>query len=169
VSTIDGCVVDPRGLDVEALIAMRRAHGDAFVSHIGSDDPKALFDVEADVLVPGARAGVITPEVAERLKTRWVVPAANVPYMAGAIEVLKRRRVRYLADFVCNAGATIGYTSGAAEPSEVFRHVERTIGDLQNRAGADPRGPYEGACAIAEDFLRTWRADDGMPPGPPLA
>lgn len=172
VSTIEGCVVDPAGLDVEALIALRRIHGDAFVQHAGARfdaDPKALFEVKAEVLVPGARTGVITADVAERLGTRWIVPAANVPYAADAIDVLRSRRVRYLADFVCNVGATAGYTSGAKDVRELFGHVARTITDLQARAGAHPSGPYEGACVIAEEFLKTWRGSDGLPDSPPLS
>ncbi|MGH2759583.1 MAG: hypothetical protein ACRDKJ_08465, partial [Actinomycetota bacterium] len=172
VSTIEGCLFDAAGLDVEALLGLRRAYGDGFVHQAGarSDaDARALFDVDADILVPGARTGVITAGVAERLKTRWIVPASNVPYTADALDVLRRRRVRYLADFVCNAGATIGFTSGAEGPGELFRHVERTISKLQSEAGAHPSGPYEGACAMAEAFLRTWREPDGLPDGPPLA
>ena len=172
VSTIQGVVCDPAGLDVEALLTLRRAHGDAFVHHAGcafDPDPKALFSTEADILVPGARTGVISADVAQRLKARWIVPAANVPYTADALEVLRSRRVRYLADFVCNAGATIGFTSGASEPSTLFAHVEQTIARLQEQAGAHPSGPYEGACRIAEDYLRTWRGPDAMPDGPPLA
>lgn len=172
VSTIQGCIFDPAGLDVEAMLSLRRAHGDGFVHHAGArfePDPKALFEIDAEILVPGARTGVITADVAERLRARWIVPASNVPYAKDALEVLRRRRVRYLADFVCNAGATIGFTSGADGPGELFRHVERTISRLQARAGAHPSGPYEGACAMAEDFMRTWRGEDGMPDGPPLA
>ncbi|HYZ91830.1 MAG TPA: Glu/Leu/Phe/Val dehydrogenase dimerization domain-containing protein [Actinomycetota bacterium] len=172
VSTIEGCLFDPVGLDVEALMTLRRAHGDAFVRHAAGrfeEDPKALFSVDADVLVPGARTGVITAEIANGLKTRWIVPAANVPYTADAIEVLRSRRVSYLADFVCNVGATAGYTSNAKDVGELFGHVARTITSLQAKAGGHPSGPYEGACAIAEDYLRSWRGDDGMPDGPPLA
>lgn len=172
VSTIEGCVFDPAGLDVEAMLSLRCAHGDGFVHHAGARfdaDPKALFETDADILVPGARTGVITADVAERLRTRWIVPASNVPYTKGALEVLRRRRVRYLADFVCNAGATIGFTSGAEGPGELFRHIEKKISELQERAGAHPSGPYEGAVAMAEEFMRTWRGEDGMPDGPPLA
>lgn len=172
ISTIAGCVHDPGGLDVELMFQLRQAHGDAFVHHAGhqaSQDPAALFDVEADILVPGARAGVITPEMAERLKVRWIVPAANVPYTARAIDVLKRRGVRFLADFVCNAGATIGFICGADTAAGVFQEVERTITALMSEASVDPAGPYAGACGIAERYLSTWRDPDGMPDGPPLA
>ncbi len=172
VSTIDGCVFDPSGLDVELLFGCRREHGDAFVTRVGiahDPDPRALFDVEADVLVPGARVGVITADVAERLRTRWIAPAANVPYTADAIATLRARRVRYLPDFVCNAGATIGYTSGARDAGELFRHVGQNIEALMSEAGAYPQGPYEGACAIAERYIRSWRGPERMPEDPPLA
>jgi glutamate dehydrogenase/leucine dehydrogenase len=172
VSTIEGCVFEPAGLDVETLLSLRHAYGDGFVTHAGGrydPDPAALFDVEADVLVPGARTGVITAEVANRLKTRWIAPAANVPYTKGAIDVMRTRRVRYLPDFVCNAGATIGYTSDVDGPGALFQHVEKTISGLMSRAAAHPNGPFEGACMIAESFIESWRGPDGLPEGPPLA
>jgi glutamate dehydrogenase (NAD(P)+) len=171
VSTIEGCVHDEKGLDVEMLLSLRSAHGDAVVKHVGGEyqeSPATLFDVEADVLVPGARTGVITPEVAEKLKMRWIAPAANVPYTAAAIPVLKGRRIRYLADFVCNAGALIGYSTNARDVSAIFVQVEKTIMQLTYEAGTDP-WPFEGACRIAERYIETWRGPDGMPPGPPLA
>lgn len=169
ISTIDGCVHGQAGLDVELMFQLRRAHGDAFVHNAGLEskpDPATLFDVEADVLVPGARTGVITPEVAERLKVRWIVPAANVPYTARAIDVLRRRGVRFLPDFVCNAGATIGFICGADTAAGVFREVERTVTELMSEASVDPAGHYAGGCRIAERFLSTWRE---LPEGPPLA
>jgi len=82
---------------------------------------------------------------------------------------MRTRRVRYLPDFVCNAGATIGYTSDAPTPGELFRHVEKTIMTLMSQAAADPRGPFEGGCAIAESYIETWRGAEGLPEGPPLA
>jgi glutamate dehydrogenase/leucine dehydrogenase len=152
-------------------MSLRYIHGDRFVHHVGltTEAPDALFDVEADVLVPGARTGVITEEVANRLRSRWLVPAANVPYTAVALDVLRKRRIRYLPDFVCNAGATIGYMSDVQGPGELFQHVERTINRIMAEATADPRGSFEGACKMAERFIEGWRGADEMPDGPPLA
>jgi glutamate dehydrogenase/leucine dehydrogenase len=172
VSTLAGCVFDRGGLDVELLLSLRPEHGDDVIHHVGgttSSDPGALFDVDAEVLVPGARTGVITPQVAQRLKTRWIAPAANVPYTKDAIDTMRARRICYLPDFVCNAGATIGYTFGADDVAGLFAGVDERIVKVMSEAGADPRGPFEGACAIAERFIETWRGPDGMPPGPPLA
>ena len=85
VSTVAGCVVDASGLDVERLLALRHVHGDACVRRYGlpAEPPSRLFTaVDADVVIPGARPGVISRRVAESLPSavRVVAPAANVPY-----------------------------------------------------------------------------------------
>jgi hypothetical protein len=38
-----------------------------------------------------------------------------------------------------------------------------------SEAASYPQGPFEGACAMAERFIETWRGPDGLPSGPPLA
>jgi glutamate dehydrogenase/leucine dehydrogenase len=172
VSTLVGSVADPDGLDVEELWHLKERHGDELVRHLGLavSPPSALFDAPADVLVPGARPGVIDRDRARRLEVRAVAPAANVPYATGTPEILQERGVCALPDFVCNAGAVIGYVSfGIDDHAEILRSVEKRIRDLVHAACEDPAGPFHGACAIAEDFLRGWRGEGGMPPGPPLA
>jgi glutamate dehydrogenase/leucine dehydrogenase len=172
VSTLEGCVRDPAGIDVELLIQLRKAHGDACVWHVGRevDPPECLFEADAEVLVPGARTGVITSAVAQRLRTRWVVPAANAPYAAGVPELLHARGIRALPDFVCNCGAVIGYTSDpGAGPGELFREVESRIAALVAEASTDPGGYFAGGCRIAERFIESWRGPDGVPSGGPVA
>jgi glutamate dehydrogenase/leucine dehydrogenase len=172
VSTIAGCVVSPLGFDVDELWRLRARHGDDFVRHAGIEvlPPSALFDVEADVLVPGARPGVIDLERAGHLRVRAIVPAANVPYAAGTIKILRERGVLALADFICNAGAVMGYLSPAASShEEVLESVERKIRELVAAASSHPRGPFAGASALAEEFLGTWRDTSGMPRAPALA
>ncbi len=90
VSTIEGALVDPDGLDVPLLLGLRREHGDRLVHEAGLEvQPReALFGVECDVLVPGARPDVITAGSASTLRAAAVVPAANIPYADGAVEAL---------------------------------------------------------------------------------
>ena len=149
-----------------------REVGDGLVARLGRPclPRDALFEIDADVVVPGARVGVIDEQRAARVAARTVVPAANVPYTAGGLEVLADRGIDGHADFVCNAAAVVGYTSPAsASPTQVLDRVERTIGELARASSEDARGPFPGACALAEEFLRTWRAPGMSPPGPPLA
>ncbi len=172
VSTVAGCVADPAGLDVERLLELRRLHGDDCVAHYGPapGPPGALFSaVEADVLVPGTRPGVISRAVAGALPpgVRVVAPAANVPYTREGAEVLRRRGIAALPDFVCNAGAVIGYRSALdASPETVLADVDRKIAELTSEALSHPGGPLAGACERAAAFLRGWW---GEPPAPPFA
>jgi glutamate dehydrogenase (NAD(P)+) len=171
-STLAGSVANAGGIDVEDLWCLRAKHGDDLVRHLRLEvrPPAALFEVEADVLVPGARTGVIDTERARRAAARVIAPAANVPYVAAAPEVLGARGVLALPDFICNAGAVLGYVSNTvASHREMLDLVERRIADLITAAMKHPRGAFAGGCSLAEEFLRGWREPSGMPSGPPLA
>jgi glutamate dehydrogenase/leucine dehydrogenase len=161
----------PQGFDVRKLLELRRRHGDRLVEHLdGEVRPAAdLFDVEADVLVPGARPGIIDERRAAALRIAVVAPAANVPYTRKGLETLRRRGVPALADFVCNAGATIGYVAGVKSAEHALRAVEKRVRELTRRSLEHPDGPFAGAAAAAEAALRKWVAPEQMPDGPPLA
>jgi glutamate dehydrogenase/leucine dehydrogenase len=172
VSTVAGCVADPAGLDVGRLLALRHEHGDECVLRYGGPvvPPAGLFtDVSADVLVPGTRPGTISGQAAAALPpgVRVVAPAANAPYTAEGAAVLRQRGIVALPDFVCNAGAVIGYRSSPdATPGQVLATVEATIGGIIREALSHSGGPLAGACERAGKFLRGWW---GEPPAPPFA
>jgi glutamate dehydrogenase (NAD(P)+) len=172
VSTVAGCVADPSGLDVGRLLELRREHGDACVLRYGrpAGPPGELFTaVDADVVIPGARPGVISRQVAESLPAavRVVAPAANVPYTREGVQTLHRRGIAALPDFVCNAGAVIGYRSALdATPEHVLASAGDKIDALITEALGHSGGPFAGACERAAAFLRGWRGDA---PGPPFA
>src|SRR5580658_7557058 len=70
VSTVAGCIADPTGLDVGLLTALRGAHGDECVARYGLPvrPPGELFTaIDADVVVPGTRPGVIGARAAKSL------------------------------------------------------------------------------------------------------
>lgn len=172
VSTLAGYISDPAGLDVELLLALRRVHGDACVSRYGRPVRPAaeLFtEVSADVVVPGTRPGAIGARQAELLPAgvQVIAPAANAPYTAAGADGLRQRGIVALPDFVCNAGAVIGYRSAAdASPGQVLAAVDEAVTRLIRKALAHPDGPLAGACEQAAGFLRSWW---GEPPPPPFA
>jgi glutamate dehydrogenase/leucine dehydrogenase len=170
-STIDGCVIRQEGFDVAKLLVLRRQFGDRLVEHLdlAVRPPAQLFEVEADVLIPGARPGVVDERTAGQTKARVVAPAANVPYTRGGLKALQARGIPALADFVCNCGATIGYVAGVDDADRAQRAVEKRVRELTRRSLAHPKGPHAGASEIAERHLRRWVAADQMPDGPPLA
>jgi glutamate dehydrogenase (NAD(P)+) len=163
VSTVEGALVDPDGLDVEALLELRTEHGDAFVNHasVPASPRSALFEVECDVLVPGARPDAITPELATTLRCAAVIPVANVPYAAAAVDALARKGVLALPDFVTNAGGVQLYEAPECQedsPTRCLEAVERLVGETVRRvlgaSTADGITPMESALRIARDYLR---------------
>lgn len=175
ISTVEGCVVSPAGFDVEQLWALRAEHGDAWVHHAAVDvHPKgALFDVQADVLVPGARPACIDAAVAARLAVAHVVPGANVPYTGAGLDVLRRRGIAAHADFLCNAGGALGYNHPEAQAAttlaELQRFLDRFMAETVGDTLEHPGGPYAGACARAEMFAASWLGPDEVPTRWPLA
>ncbi len=172
VSTLAGCLADPSGLDVEALLTLRRTHGDACVRHYGRPvgPPAELFTaVDADVIVPGTRPGVISARTAGSLPSGvlMIAPAANVPYTAPGADVLRQRGIVALPDFVCNAGAALGYRSAPdATPDQVLASVGAKISGLILDLMDHPGGPLTAAYERGDEFLRGWW---GEPPGPAFA
>jgi glutamate dehydrogenase (NAD(P)+) len=165
VSTVEGALVDPAGLDVYELLALRERHGDLLVDHapVPAQPREALFTVECDVLVPGARPHVIAPESAAELRCAAVVPAANVPYAPGATDALAARGILALPDFVTNAGGIHLYEAPECQedPGACLAAVERLVGETTRRvlaaADAERVTPTQAALGIARDFLAAQR------------
>ncbi|HYK66731.1 MAG TPA: Glu/Leu/Phe/Val dehydrogenase dimerization domain-containing protein [Streptosporangiaceae bacterium] len=171
ISTIAGSVADPSGLDIERLLELRNSYGDDCVAHYGRpiDPPAGLFGTDADVVVPGARPGVISSRLAQSLPAavRVVAPAANAPYTARGAGVLRGRGIAALPDFVCNAGAVLGYRAAPEDtPAQVLAAAGDRITEIISLVLSHPSGPLTGACEHAGTFLRTWW---GEPPAPPFA
>ncbi len=166
ISTVEGALLAPDGLDVDHLLALRDAHGDALVHHapVPVRPREELFSAECDILVPGARPDVITAESASSLRCAAVVPIANIPYAAGATDALQARGILALPDFVTNAGGVHLYEAPECQedPAECLRAVERLIGDAVERlldsAEAEGVTPTRAALDLARDFLRAAQA-----------
>jgi len=170
VSTVDGLLADPAGLDVDALFALREQFGDALVAH-GSAPVRPreeLFDLECDVLVPGARPNSITRDVAARLRCAVVAPGANVPFGPGAVEELHRRGIVAVPDFIANAGGIHLYESigEGASPPEALAQIETLIREAVARTlvAADGAGvtPLAAAFRAGREFLAETGAEDEL-------
>jgi glutamate dehydrogenase (NAD(P)+) len=163
VSTVEGALVDPAGLDVDELLALRTRYGDAFVHYgpVAVQSREALFAVECEVLVPGARPHVIAPESASELRCAAVVPAANIPYAPGATEALAALRILALPDFVTNAGGIHLYEAPECreDPAACLAAVEWLVAETTRRVLAASDGdratPTQAALEIAREFLST--------------
>jgi glutamate dehydrogenase (NAD(P)+) len=170
ISTGEGSVHQPKGFEAAVLGQAWIEHGPALVEHL--DVPRAgpgsLWEVQAEVLFVGSKAGVVDHQLAGSLHCAAVVPSGPVPVTARALAVLQRNGVTVLPDFVTCGGPVFAMWSGDDATIESVRAtaavgVQGVLGEIVSATD----GPFLAASHKAESFLRTWREE--LPFGRPLA
>lgn len=136
VSTAEGAIHDPAGIDVAALLKLQAEAGDAVVREYGSYRPADdLLRIETDVLVPAAREDVVDADVAGATTARLVVEGANMPTTLAARQVLASRGVAVIPDFIANAGGVVAGAHSmtarnspfAPDPAQVFAMISEKL------------------------------------------
>ncbi|MET9649797.1 Glu/Leu/Phe/Val dehydrogenase dimerization domain-containing protein [Streptomyces sp. NPDC006460] len=166
VADVKGSIVNPDGLDVEALLAARDAHGTVDRSVLRPGDREegadAWLSVDAEVLVPAAVSYAIDTEAQERIRARWIVEAANMPVLAEAEERLTARGVVVLPDVVVNSGTNAWwwwtlFGDVEADADQAFAQVKRAmrslVGRVLDRSEAAGTTPRAAAHALVEERL----------------
>jgi glutamate dehydrogenase (NAD(P)+) len=123
-------VSDSKGIDYEKLMKTKSEKKTVTAYQDGKVlEGKAVFEVDCDILVPGARPNVITAENAGRVKAKYITEAANLPIPADVELLLAKKGRVVLPDFVANAGGVISSwceTAGIGE-KEMFSVVKEKI------------------------------------------
>jgi glutamate dehydrogenase (NAD(P)+) len=166
VADVKGTIANPAGLDVEALLAARDAHGTVDRSALRPGDRElpgdAWLSADTDVLVPAAVSYAIDTGNQERITARWVVEAANMPVRPEAELSLAARGVTVLPDVVVNSGTNAWwwwtlFGDIGADAEEAFAYTRSSMRALVERmlarAQADGTTPRAAAHAIAADRL----------------
>ena len=175
VSDSKGGIYASEGLDPEAVSRFKKETG----SVAGFPGAKAitneeLLALDVDVLWPSALEGAIRRDNAGKIKAKIVAEAANGPTTPAADEILSKKGVFVIPDFLCNAGGvTVSYFEWVQnlygyswEPEEVDKRLDKKMTrafhevlDLRNRHKVDMR---TGAYLLAVDrvveamTLRGW-------------
>jgi glutamate dehydrogenase (NAD(P)+) len=169
IGTASGTLSDLGGLDPTSTAASWTEHGDSLPASAGSElSADEVLRTDADVLFCGSKLGLVDHEVAASLSVRVVAPIGVAPVTAKGLAVAGRGDVVVLADFLTLSGALHSFRPGEGATAESVREAATSrTSELAQQALAHPEGPYLGACAIAEEMLRSWR--DELPFGRPLA
>jgi glutamate dehydrogenase (NAD(P)+) len=103
-----GSTFNPKGLNVDQLLALKE-QGRSVAEYADGQrlDREDVVDVECDIWIPAARPDVISEDNVQRLNTRLVIEAANIPITEGAERILHEKGVLYVPDFIANAGGVI--------------------------------------------------------------
>ncbi|MEV7277525.1 Glu/Leu/Phe/Val dehydrogenase dimerization domain-containing protein [Streptomyces sp. NPDC093111] len=166
VADVRGTIVNPDGLDVEALLAARDAHGavDRVVLRPGDREEAgdAWLAVDAEVLVPAAVSYAVDTGNQQRVRARLIVEAANMPVLPEAERLLAARGTVVLPDVVVNSGTNawwwwtlFGDVKADAEAAfaQVRRAMRELVGRMLDRAEADGTTPRAAAHALVEERL----------------
>ena len=129
-SDTEGTVVNQHGLDIGELMRLKAAGGKVCDYPDGRKlDRDAVIDAECDIWIPAARPDVVREDNVARLRTRLVVQGANIPFTAGAEQILHDRGVIVLPDFIANAGGVIcaAMEYAGATRSQAFQAIEERV------------------------------------------
>lgn len=149
VSDSKGCIFNPDGFDLKALEETKKTKGTVTAHTSGKTLPgKEIFELQVDVLIPAAQPDVINKSNVDRVKAKIIIEGANIPMTYEIEDILHKRGVLVVPDFVANAGGVI---SSYAEykgktPDDMFKVVERKIKrntklvlDRSKQKGVKPR------------------------------
>ncbi|MFF3756663.1 Glu/Leu/Phe/Val dehydrogenase dimerization domain-containing protein [Streptomyces sp. NPDC002185] len=166
VADVRGTIANPDGLDVEALLAARDAHGTVDRSALRPGDREeprdAWLSADAEVLVPAAVSYAIDGANQDRIGARWIAEAANMPVLPEAEEALAARGVTVLPDVVVNSCTNAWwwwtlFGDIEADAEQAFDRVRRSmralVGGMLDRAAADGVSPRAAAHALVDERL----------------
>ncbi len=133
VSDSQGGIYNPRGLDVQKLLEVKRETGS--VVHYPDGDKMGsadVLEVPCDILIPAALEDQITEENADRIQARMVVEAANGPTTPEADRILHDKGILVLPDILANAGGvTVSYFEWVQDLYSFFWDEERVKSELK--------------------------------------
>lgn len=166
VADIKGTIANPAGLDVEALLAARDGYGTVDRRALRDADrelpAEAWLAQDAEILVPAAVSYTIDATNQTRIRSRWIVEAANMPVLPEAEALLAARGITVLPDVVVNSGTNAWwwwtlFGDIGADADEAFGRTRRSMRSLIDlmlaRAEADDCTPRAAAHAIVADRL----------------
>ncbi|MFI9645124.1 Glu/Leu/Phe/Val dehydrogenase dimerization domain-containing protein [Streptomyces sp. NPDC052040] len=166
VADVAGTIANPAGLDVEALLAARDAHGTVDRAALRPGDVElsgdAWLERGADVLVPAAVSYCIDVSNQARITARYIAEAANLPVLPVADALLAGRGVTVLPDVVVGSGTNAWwwwtlFGDIRAHADEAFAKVRqatrRLVTETLDRAQSDGTTPRMAARAVAAERL----------------
>lgn len=165
ISTARGAIYNGKGLDVDRLVELYHRVGSRVVEvYDGADQVERheLLELPVDVLSPCSGRHVINGENAGRVAARIICPGANVPVAPEAEQVLLRRGMVSVPDFIASCGGVLADTMNVAGPGLARNLIEGGISGSVARilreaekAGVSPR---EIAEPLARERFQTMRS-----------
>ena len=129
----NGAILNPDGLDIEALKKYQLEHGTFEGCEQGKFEKNSseFLSIDCDILIPAAKENVIDESNAAAIQAKLIVEAANGPITFAADEILNERNIVIIPDIMANAG---GVAVSYFEWIRNLRHIR--FGRLEKRRNA---------------------------------
>ncbi len=133
ISTIEGVLHDPNGLDIPKLVKLYELHRDSAIHHYNGGyilrlGEELLLDV--DVLICGAIQDVLHKDNADMVKADIIIEGANMPTTREAEEILFSKGKLIVPDIVANAGGVIAAAIGMDARNSCMRPDPEVVYNL---------------------------------------
>ena len=129
----NGAILNPDGLNIEKIKSHQSEHGSFEGCSEGKFEANTseFLTMECDILIPAAKENVIDKTIAQNIKAKLIVEAANGPITFEADGLLNERNVTIIPDIMANAG---GVAVSYFEWIRNLRHIR--FGRLEKRRNA---------------------------------
>ena len=129
----NGAILDPDGLNIEKIKSHQSEHGSFEGCSEGKFEANTseFLTMKCDILIPAAKENVIDKTIAQDIKAKLIVEAANGPITFEADGLLNERNVTIIPDIMANAG---GVAVSYFEWIRNLRHIR--FGRLEKRRNA---------------------------------
>ena len=129
VSDSRGCLFRKEGIDYEKLVEIKKKTG-SVTNYPGSKQVcEQIIATDADVLITAAMPDVIKISDVNKIKASIIVEGSNIPMRQYVEEMLHKKNILVIPDFVANAGGVISsyveYINGTKQ--KMFKLVKEKI------------------------------------------
>ena len=159
-SDTKGSICNLDGLDVKELLDIKEEKGSVIHYKKGMVKKcEELFSTPCDILIPAATADVINKDNVDGVKAKLILQGANIPITKQAEEVLHKKGILSVPDFIANAGGVIMAAMEYAKKSEkeafeaISERIKKNTKLILEKTFKENILPRQAAEAIAEERI----------------
>lgn len=161
VSDSKGVIYNQDGIDFQKLSEVKKSSGSVTNYKPGKVLPnKEIFELDVGILIPAALPDVINQDNVNKVKAKILVEGSNIPIKPEMEEILYKKGILVVPDFVANSGGVIssyseymGYT-----PEKMFKLVEEKVTknteEVLTLSEKNKIKPRDAALKIAQDRVK---------------
>ncbi|HIH37953.1 Glu/Leu/Phe/Val dehydrogenase [Candidatus Woesearchaeota archaeon] len=160
VSDSKGMITDKKGVDVNALLKIKQEKGSVTsMPHVAILPHGDIISQDVDIIIPAAMRSLITVENYQSIKARIIVSGSNLSMSPDVEDLLFRKGILVVPDFVANAGGVISsyieYIGGKEEDMRklIKEKITENTKEVIRRSTEKNISPRDAGLEIAKERI----------------